>query len=456
MKELNVVLKQHTPLLHFQYMQQGATLRASEVKPRLDRFLLEWLGEGDYDQGCQEAKVQGWIIGENALNYKLRVKPGKEEPISLDGPFPMVLSNMGRENREAVGFSMHDTVELSFLFLIDELESVVRDNAARFFARNNFGQRSSKGFGSFTVAAINGEKVEWIDTEVYEKGTWYMWYTDILDSTDKPKDTYTKKKYYTGNSNKLGKPKNRFEILFGIIDYYWKCLKSGINYTHRKIEDGQVKRDRTDRYKKAFLWTYLEGKGQTWEKRQVKLALGLEGVPAEDDPNRQEHTTNPFFARAHLGCPVNGVTYRVATGKMGNNGREQTDTIDVSITNSGGIKRIPAPITFKPVYHSLLTGERLVTVYILYNQPVIKALQGLKRDINFTFKRKDNGRNVRVNLFPENASEVALDYEKLITEFHNSYRVPGNVQKSGMKPKDYNWNDILGKDRLVKFQYVKK
>lgn len=436
MKELNVVLKQHTPLLHFQYMQQGATLRASEVKPRLDRFLLEWLGEGDYDQGCRKAQAQGWIIGENALNYKLRVKPGVKRKIFLNKGFPMVLSNMGKANREAVGFSMHDTVDLSFLFLIDELESVVRDNAARFFARNNFGQRSSKGFGSFTVAAINGEEVKWIDTEVYEKGTWYMRYPDI--------------------SNKFDKPKNRFEILFGIIDYYWKCLKSGINYTHRKIKDGQVKRDQTDRYIKAFLWTYLKGKELTWEKRQVKLALGLEGVPAEDDPNRQEHTTNPFFARAHLGCPVNGVTYRVATGKMGNNGREQMDTIDVSITNSGGIKRIPAPITFKPVYHCLLTGERLVTVYILYNQPVIKALQGLERDINFTFERKDNGRNVRVNLFPENASEVALDYEELITEFHNSYRVPGNMQKSGMKPKDFYWNDILGKDRLVKFQYVKK
>lgn len=430
MKELNVVLKQHTPLLHFQYMQQGATLRASEVKPRLDRFLLEWLGEGDYDQGCQEAKVQGWIIGENALNYKLRVKPGKEEPVSLDGPFPMVLSNMGRENREAVGFSMHDTVELSFLFLIDELESVVRDNAARFFARNNFGQRSSKGFGSFTVAAINGEEVKWKHGEVYEDGTRFMRYSY--------------------------RPEDEFKELFGVIDYYWKCLKSGINYTRRRIENGQVRREWTDRYKKAFLWTYLEGKEQTWEKRQVKLGLGLEGKPAIGDSDRQEHTTNPFFARAHLGCPVNGVTYRVATGKMGNNGREQMDTIDVSITNSGGIKRIPAPITFKPVYHSLSTGEQVVSVYVLYNQPVIKALQELRRDINFTFERKDNGRNVRVNLFPENASEVALDYEELITEFHNSYRVPGNMQKSGMKPKDFKWNDILGKDRLVKFQYVKK
>ena len=37
MKTLTVTLKQHTPLIHFQPGQCGATLRASEVKPNLDK-----------------------------------------------------------------------------------------------------------------------------------------------------------------------------------------------------------------------------------------------------------------------------------------------------------------------------------------------------------------------------------------------------------------------------------
>jgi len=36
-------LKQHTPIIHFQADQKGATLRASELKPKLDRFLIDKL-----------------------------------------------------------------------------------------------------------------------------------------------------------------------------------------------------------------------------------------------------------------------------------------------------------------------------------------------------------------------------------------------------------------------------
>lgn len=37
--ELIVKLKQHTPIIHFQWEQKGATLRATELKPKLDLFL---------------------------------------------------------------------------------------------------------------------------------------------------------------------------------------------------------------------------------------------------------------------------------------------------------------------------------------------------------------------------------------------------------------------------------
>lgn len=39
--KLTITLRQHTPLLHFQHDQAGATLRATEVKPKLDRFLID-------------------------------------------------------------------------------------------------------------------------------------------------------------------------------------------------------------------------------------------------------------------------------------------------------------------------------------------------------------------------------------------------------------------------------
>ncbi|HEC99336.1 MAG TPA: hypothetical protein ENN18_03005 [Proteobacteria bacterium] len=37
--ELIIKLKQHTPIIHFQHDQKGATLRATELKPKLDRYI---------------------------------------------------------------------------------------------------------------------------------------------------------------------------------------------------------------------------------------------------------------------------------------------------------------------------------------------------------------------------------------------------------------------------------
>ena len=58
-------LKQQTPMIHFQYNQKGATLRATEVKPKLDKFILSKMNH--------EAEMSGWFIKDTkALNYKLR------------------------------------------------------------------------------------------------------------------------------------------------------------------------------------------------------------------------------------------------------------------------------------------------------------------------------------------------------------------------------------------------
>ena len=48
-----VELKQQTPILHFQPDESGATLRASEVKPKLDRFLINQ---------SDEAIPQDWFL----------------------------------------------------------------------------------------------------------------------------------------------------------------------------------------------------------------------------------------------------------------------------------------------------------------------------------------------------------------------------------------------------------
>ncbi|MBK9152255.1 MAG: hypothetical protein IPM26_15270 [Saprospiraceae bacterium] len=39
--QITFALRQHTPIIHFQHEQEGATLRATELKPKLDLFIIK-------------------------------------------------------------------------------------------------------------------------------------------------------------------------------------------------------------------------------------------------------------------------------------------------------------------------------------------------------------------------------------------------------------------------------
>ena len=56
--KLELKLRAQTPLIHFQHAQVGATLRASEVKPKLDKFIIGKLRkEADISQGADEKEA---------------------------------------------------------------------------------------------------------------------------------------------------------------------------------------------------------------------------------------------------------------------------------------------------------------------------------------------------------------------------------------------------------------
>ena len=83
MNTLTIKLKQHTPLIHFQHDQDGATLRASEVKPKLDKYILSKLTEEELTQG----KHDGWIKSKNGrtwLDYKMRFSDNPKNVITFE------------------------------------------------------------------------------------------------------------------------------------------------------------------------------------------------------------------------------------------------------------------------------------------------------------------------------------------------------------------------------------
>lgn len=190
MNTLTVRLKQHTPLIHFQHDQEGATLRASEVKPKLDKFILTELGNGDYKAGYEIAKSRHWLVGKGdhpALNYKMRIvslgaipfqmnviekrKNGVQQsnifgeqlwttPNYPDSENSLIMGNMGgRAKEDVLNFVMFENISLYistnivsvYNYLINEDSKLLYD----FFVEKSFGNRTSKGFGCFFVTAVN-------------------------------------------------------------------------------------------------------------------------------------------------------------------------------------------------------------------------------------------------------------------------------------------------------------
>lgn len=184
MKTLKVTLKQHTPQIHFQHNQHGATLRASEVKPKLDRFILSKLGNGDYKVGCQKAKAKKWLVGKGdhpALNYKMKIVCSgirkeflvasyispKNMPrlngINVLSPTPYFAQE--KENGEIVkGYRKwsdikckgitHECIKVEIFSLTDSIIDYIGQFIQSFFVSVNFGTRQSKGFGSFTISEL--------------------------------------------------------------------------------------------------------------------------------------------------------------------------------------------------------------------------------------------------------------------------------------------------------------
>ena len=448
MHKLEIKLKQHTPLIHFQHDQEGATLRASEVKPKLDKFIIQQAFHNNFDE-CKEYLVgydpdpqkrensimalRGkWNTGFRALNYKISIESNSKiqnvellfgpnrkgkyttyyEEITIKNgeekcdhnPFPFLISDMGGKDSidELFNMCMYKNTTLTICAFNIELINTISQNIFRFFAIHNFGQRQTKGFGSFTVEYLKIDDQQeytikdWNDyKKSYDNGTWVLCFD--LDKSD-----------------------NDFRrqlMLFSVIDFYWRCLKSGINYTKRLIKDDTVKEIYKERYLKAYLWTYLNitKRLYTWEKRRLKNEFHLEAESPQR--NYKDNPNSAVFARGMMGCPVN-YEYRVPTGVPNEKGKEICDKYTIDIENyvqdpiddndrRDIIERIASPIIFKPY-----VDDTKVYVAILFDEALISKIKEIPvRKRYFKFSIGEDSTSIPIE--PE-----SIDYPELITGFN--------------------------------------
>jgi hypothetical protein len=286
---LHFTLKQHTPIIHFQHDQTGATLRATEVKPKLDKYIRRALlkeANKPFDvyvdkdfkvvsNDCKEKKEYiddelafvraaktnkdwaKWLIDPDrgALNYKMRIEPVsvkildiQKEKLDDKGkikikagkievhPSPAFFGNQGKKDLSEFkkGTFTDEDIDIFIFCIHKELGVDISKHFSDFIFQTNFGTRQSKGFGSFSVIRING-----IAT-IFPKNV-YKYKFSLTISGDKWEEDYKK--------------------ISESIDYFYRTLRSGINI----VGTDQV-------YFKSALYMYLSNKTPTiqWDKKTIK------------------------------------------------------------------------------------------------------------------------------------------------------------------------------------------
>lgn len=334
-------LVQHTPLIHFQHSEPHACLRATEVKPKLDRFLIEQLEE---DDRFGDGRWKKWFVGDGSqqsFDYMMRITPNSERVdrtqsieraiaraehrppnANLHEIHKNYFGNMASEKkREEKKKAIRETFKESLFYkdgltltircFIPELLTLIDEHIRGFFMMHNFGTRQRKGFGSFTV--------------------------DISIKPNEPKGfdlvgKYCPNAYYCKLDNDVNAD--------ALLDAVWVIsafLRSGFNRGEGN-------------YVRGFVFRYFQREKNPLanDKAFVKQKV-LRNV--YDEATRGEHL-HPYG---------NNVRYRYVRGLLGTNEnsrfcrdprgetREDLTVHNIYIHSAEGVERFPSPLLFKPI-----------------------------------------------------------------------------------------------------------
>lgn len=327
-------LVQHTPLIHFQHSEPHACLRATEVKPKLDRFLIEQL---EKDDRFGDGRWKKWFVGDGSqqsFDYMMRITPNSEQVdrtqsieraiaraehrppnASLHEIHKNYFGNMSSGNniqdtiRETFKESLFykDGLTLTIRCFIPELLTFIDEHIRGFFMMHNFGTRQRKGFGSFTVD---------ISTKPNEpKGFDLVW-------------KYCPNAYYCKLDNDVNAD--------ALLDAVWVIsafLRSGFNRGEGN-------------YVRGFVFRYFQreknplANDKAFVKQQVLRNVYNEATRGE-----------------HLHPYGNNVRYRYVRGLLGTNENSRfcrapnahTPVYDIYTHSAEGIERFPSPLLFKPI-----------------------------------------------------------------------------------------------------------
>jgi len=278
-------LKQHTPMIHFQSDQSGATLRATELKPKFDRFLLEQVEDIPFKKNAN---------GHKSLDYKVKII-NKQNSISTPKAYVNNKKERDKTAYQAPYFAdahksilARDNIEIEFFSFNSQIRDAISKYIDSFLIYENFGTRQNKGFGSFLRADIKDNEIKKILSDHQNP-------VFLLDKYSDYKDAFKK------------------------IDTFYKKLKMGINKP----------------YQKSLLFKYICSTYNIgWEKKFIKNNFP-EVIHGDHQPIVCQNDQEFRYIRAVLGLAEHN--------EFRPSGRKK----QVRIKSKNNIERFKSPITFK-------------------------------------------------------------------------------------------------------------
>ena len=336
-----------SPLIHFQHDQSGATLRATEVKPKLDRYIIRrWRREHGGADIPGSWKIPNTPEGKTALKYQLRITAAEpikqvrldyyEEKLS-DGTtvkhreYDIYYGNMGSgAKKQGIIAECNLTVTCVLTELLNYMDDVLFD----FFIVTNFGTMQNKGFGSFRVK-VEGKPIRISDMCEILKREYGVEHIYYFKADKEFRERSSRKNKYTGR-------RENTEIVKGVfnqIKIVYSLIKSGVNLSsmpqYRRLPAGD---DRIP-YRRSMLFTYMHDNGIGNEKAWMKQNR-ISPVIGEHKyrPNAPDSVAR--YVRALLGVGE-AIEYK-------NSSDNPRDKVTVKIAETGKeIERLSSPIMFK-------------------------------------------------------------------------------------------------------------
>ena len=340
-------LKAQTPLIHFQSDMQGATLRATEVKPKLDRYIIncyksENNGRNVPEEWCLK-KAENSDDKNVALNYKMSIQRIGTDisliPLGRNTDYDIFYGNTGVSDESKEKQGIKADCKLTIICFNKNLFDYIKSKITDFFFVTNFGTMQSKGFGSFIVGSpkFNHQGICQLLKEKYSATHCY---------------------YFT--------VKNNCDI-FKAIKCIYSLMKSGVNYGS---------------YRHSILFDYMHdsekmgslnliNNEKAWLKQQ-KIAPNI----GTHRLNCDRTDSNSKYVRALFGIS-DSMSFKEKVNGDNNFVVNRKET-------SGVIERLPSPVLFKVI------GK---TVYYV-GMPINEEIYG--KTFNFSSEWEKDGKEIVV------------------------------------------------------------